>query len=315
MSKKIYPAISPYPGAKAGYVGEVIAGILPTEKDGIIKYYDVFGGMANIILHKAPHLEEYYNDLNKKLTTLMLVLSDEELSKQLFERMVDTIPYYSQSGFDYAQFASNHMLDPESEFMQEYAYNHELDIVEKAAAVWRTLLMSFNGSMHHFTGIREVTEDGIEFEVKADHIKGNEVLVLQEQIQKKAIIPQRLKNVKILNESAFDLIPKVKNDDTALMVCDSPYTLQQRKGKKIYECDFTDEQQETYARLVYDSRAKVLVCGYNNEIYNGILLKPGGPCKWYKYKIADVAKTMSRSPIGKSKSRETEVIWTNWEIK
>ena len=53
MSKKLYPTISPYPGAKAGYVGEEIAEILPYE--GIKQYFEVFGGMANIILHKAPH--------------------------------------------------------------------------------------------------------------------------------------------------------------------------------------------------------------------------------------------------------------------
>ena len=40
MSKKLYPTISPYPGAKAGYVGEVIAEILPYE--GIKQYFEVF---------------------------------------------------------------------------------------------------------------------------------------------------------------------------------------------------------------------------------------------------------------------------------
>lgn len=171
MSKKIYPAISHYPGAKAGYVGEVIAEVLPYK--GIERYYDVFGGMANIILHKSPHPEEYYNDLNKKLTTLMLVLSDEKLSQELFERMLNTIPYYSQSGFDYAQFVSNHMLDPKSDFMQQYPYKrlsddvNIVDTVEKAAAVWRTLLMSFNGSMKHFTGIQEIPiKDGNEFLIR-----------------------------------------------------------------------------------------------------------------------------------------------------
>ena len=86
MSKKLYPTISPYPGAKAGYVGEVIAEILPYE--GIKQYFEVFGGMANIILHKAPHPEEFYNDLNQKLTTLMYVLSDGTLSNQLFQLML-----------------------------------------------------------------------------------------------------------------------------------------------------------------------------------------------------------------------------------
>ena len=65
---------------------------------------------------------------------------------------------------------------------------------------------------------------------------------------------------------------------------------------------------------IYDSRAKILVCGYDNEIYNGILLNPNGAHKWYKYVVADVAKTMSRSLIGESKSRATEIIWTNWPV-
>lgn len=315
MSNRTYPAIAHYPGAKSGYVGRIIAEILPTKEDGIIKYYDVFGGMANIILHKAPHPEEYYNDLNQKLTTLMLVLSDEELSKQPFERMLNTTEYYNQSGFDYAKFASKYMLDPDSEFMRNYAYNHKLDSVEKAAAVWRTLLMSFNGSMQYFTGIRETTTDGIEFNIKADHLKGNEVLVLQEQIQKKHEIPERLKNVNILNIDAFKLIKLVKDDDTALMVCDSPYTFNERTSKTLYEHEMSDDKQKKYVKLLYDSRAKVLVCGYDNDIYDNVLLKPNGPFKWYKYEIAEVAKSMSRSSIGQMKSRATEIIWTNWEIK
>lgn len=321
MSNKIYPAISPYPGAKAGYVGEVIAEILPQPSNGIVKYYEVFGGMANILLHKAPHPEEYYNDLNQKLTTLMLVLSDEKLSKQLFKIMLDTPVYYNQGGFDYAKFASNYMLDPNSEFMKNYAYNlnnedkdPRLNIVEKAAVVWQSLLMSFNGSMRGFTGIRVNTEDGIEFKVKAGHLKGNESLALQEKLINKLDIPKRLKNVNILNMNAFELIDTVKEDDTALMVCDSPYTKKQMTSKVIYECEFSEEDQYRYARLLYDSRAKALVCGYDNEIYNGILLNPDGPYKWYKYEVAEVAKTMSRGSIGQMKSKATEIIWTNWKI-
>lgn len=319
MSKKLYPAIAPYPGAKSGYVGQAIAEILPTKDDGIVKYYEVFGGMANILLHKAPHPEEYYNDLNKKLTTLMEVLSDEVMSQQLFNIMLDTTAYYSQSGFDYAQFASKHMLDPNSAFMKEYtdpntcSYN-QLDKVEQAALVWQTLLMSFNGSMRTFTGVRETTTDGINFDVKYDHLKGNEALVLEEQIQMKHDIPARMKNVTIFNKNAFDLIADVKKDSTALMVCDSPYTKKQMASKVIYECEFSDDDQKRYANLVYDSRAKVLVCGYNNNIYNSILLKPNGSHKWYRYTVAQVAKSMSRGPIGQMRSTATEVIWTNWKV-
>lgn len=312
MSKNIYPAISPYPGAKAGYVGQVIAEILPYE--GIKQYFEVFGGMANIILHKSPHPEEYYNDLNKKLTTLMYVLSDETMSQQLFQLMLNPEEYYNQSGFDYAKFASNHMLSPDSEFMKEYAYNHELSTVEKAAQVWRTLLMSFNGSMQNFKGPREVTKDGIHFEVKDDHIKGTEALNLEHQLLKKINIPQRMQNVTILNVDAFKLIDEMKPYDDVLMVCDSPYTKKQMGSKVIYECEFSEADQYRYMNLIYDSHAKILVCGYSNEIYDGVLLNPSGLHKWYKYEIAEVAKTMSLKALDEMKSRATEVIWTNWKI-
>lgn len=312
MSKKLYPTISPYPGAKAGYVGEVIAEILPYE--GIKQYFEVFGGMANIILHKAPHPEEFYNDLNQKLTTLMYVLSDGTLSNQLFQLMLNPTEYYNQSGFDYAKFASEHMLSPDSDFMKEYAYNHELTTVEKAAQVWRTLLMSFNGSMERFKGLREVTEDGINFELKGNHIKGTEALTLEYQLLKKQGISQRLKNVTILNVDAFKLIADMKIYDDVLMVCDSPYTLERRNGVPIYECDFDDNDQRRYMNLIYDSRAKILVCGYPSELYDNILLNSNGPYKWYRYEIAEVAKTMSISAKGGTKNRETEVIWTNWKI-
>lgn len=292
----LYPAIAPYPGAKAGYVGQVIAEILPY--DGITQYYEVFGGMANILLHKKPHPEEFYNDLNEKLVTLLAVLSDEAASKELFRRMMNTTEYYNQSGFDYAQFASKHMLNSESQFMQEYAFNHNLDMIQKAAEVWKTLLMSFNGSMSHFKQVRT----------------GTEALTLEYQLQKKLEIPERLKNVRILNEDAFQLIERMKSYPDVLMVCDSPYTKKQMGSKVIYECEFSQEAQYKYVNLVNDSKAKILLCGYDNEIYNSVLLNPDNPHKWYEYAVADVAKTMSVSAIGATKSRATEVIWTNWPV-
>lgn len=313
MSKRLYPVISPYPGAKAGFVGQVIAEVLPYK--GIKQYFDVFGGMANIILHKAPHPEEYYNDLNQKLTTLMYVLSDETMSMQLFKLMANAKPYYCQSGFDYAKFASNHMLSPDSDFMQEYPeYYSKLSTVEKAALVWRTLLMSFNGSMQNFKGEKEITEDGIEFKTKGDHVKGNEHEKLEDQIKNKFEIPQRLKNVTILNVDAFKLIEEMKPYDDVLMVCDSPYIIKSSSVNKIYECAFSETDQYRYMNLIYDSRAKILVCGYPSKIYDDILLNPDGPHKWYRYEIAEVAKTMSIKVKGGAKTRETEVIWTNWKI-
>ena len=216
----LYPAIAPYPGAKAGYVGQVIAEILPY--DGITQYYEVFGGMANILLHKKPHPEEFYNDLNEKLVTLLAVLSDEAASKELFRRMMNTTEYYNQSGFDYAQFASKHMLNSESQFMQKYAFNHNLDMIQKAAEVWKTLLMSFNGSMSHFKQVRT----------------GTEALTLEYQLQKKLEIPERLKNVRILNEDAFQLIERMKSYPDVLMVCDSPYTKKQMGSKVFMNVNF-----------------------------------------------------------------------------
>ena len=292
----LYPAIAPYPGAKAGYVGQVIAEILPY--DGITQYYEVFGGMANILLHKKPHPEEFYNDLNEKLVTLLAVLSDEAASKELFRRMMNTTEYYNQSGFDYAQFASKHMLNSESQFMQKYAFNHNLDMIQKAAEVWKTLLMSFNGSMSHFKQVRT----------------GTEALTLEYQLQKKLEIPERLKDVRILNEDAFQLIERMKSYPDVLMVCDSPYTKKQMGSKVIYECEFSQQAQYKYVNLVNDSKAKILLCGYDNEIYNSVLLNPDNPHKWYEYAVADVAKTMSVSSIGATKSRATEVIWTNWPV-
>lgn len=292
----LYPAIAPYPGAKAGYVGQVIAEILPY--DGITQYYEVFGGMANILLHKKPHPEEFYNDLNEKLVTLLAVLSDEAASKELFRRMMNTTEYYNQSGFDYAQFAIKHMLNSESQFMQKYAFNHNLDMIQKAAEVWKTLLMSFNGSMSHFKQVRT----------------GTEALTLEYQLQKKLEIPERLKDVRILNEDAFQLIERMKPYPDVLMVCDSPYTKKQMGSKVIYECEFSQQAQYKYVNLVNDSKAKILLCGYDNEIYNSVLLNPDNPHKWYEYAVADVAKTMSVSSIGATKSRATEVIWTNWPV-
>lgn len=38
------------------------------------------------------------------------------------------------------------------------------------------------------------------------------------------------------------------------------------------------------------------------------------PYKWYKYEIAEVSKSIAVTAIDGSKSRATEMIWTNWPV-
>lgn len=80
---------------------------------------------------------------------------------------------------------------------------------------------------------------------------------------------QRLKNAQIENIDALKLIERY-NDEKTLIYCDPPY-LQGLRKKNMYACEFTNEQHEEMLNVLVQTKSKVILSGYDNEMYNGIL--------------------------------------------
>lgn len=76
--------------------------------------------------------------------------------------------------------------------------------------------------------------------------------------------------VQIEHMDAFRLIERYNNSDT-LMYLDPPYLLSSRKGGKLYNHELDDAGQRSLLDLVTSSKAKIIISGYENDLYNASL--------------------------------------------
>jgi len=102
--------------------------------------------------------------------------------------------------------------------------------------------------------------------------------------------------VQIENRSVFELIPAY-NRENVLMYLDPPYLMETRTKKKMYKYELSDDEHEKLLKLITCSKAKIIISGYMNELYNYYL------SGWR------VEQTTALDQAG---NRKTEIIWMNY---
>lgn len=108
---------------------------------------------------------------------------------------------------------------------------------------------------------------------------------------------ERLKDAQIECKPALDVIGRF-NFKNALIYCDPPYLLETRFGKQ-YKQEMTRQQHEELLDVLLKSKAKVLISGYESDLYNDALKD------WHKEKIWSAARNSSK--------KKQEVLWMNFE--
>lgn len=108
----------------------------------------------------------------------------------------------------------------------------------------------------------------------------------------------RLKHVQIENRPALDVIRRF-NYENVFMYLDPPYVINSRVGKQEqYKNEMTDQDHEELLKGLLSSRAKIMISGYESEMYNDYLRG------WEKRIFS------SQAQMGK---RRQEVVWMNYE--
>lgn len=107
---------------------------------------------------------------------------------------------------------------------------------------------------------------------------------------------ERLKNAQIECTDAITLIERYNHKDT-LIYCDPPY-LQSLRKKKMYQNEMSDEAHELLIDVLLKSKAKIIISGYDNEMYNERL------SGW---------NTDEKPAMAQFGKRRTEKIWFNFE--
>lgn len=108
-------------------------------------------------------------------------------------------------------------------------------------------------------------------------------------------IAERLRMVQIENRPALEAIKRF-NHDGVFMYIDPPYLLGTRAGKQ-YKHEMTDAEHEEMLKELLQSKAKIMISGYESEMYNDYLKD------WDKKAFDSCAEH------GKPR---TEVVWMNY---
>ena len=109
-------------------------------------------------------------------------------------------------------------------------------------------------------------------------------------------IAERLRKVQIENRPALEVIKRFDHPDVFIYI-DPPYLPEVKTGK-LYRHEMTGEEHEELLETVLGSRAKIMISGYDSDMYNSRLKG------WIKESF------MSCAEHGKPRK---EAVWMNYE--
>ena len=257
-----------YPGAK-WTIAKWIIEHFPENYESMT-YCEPFFGSGSVFFNKRRSIVETINDLDMDVVNLFKAARDnpDELIRKL-----ELTPW---SRSEYAEAYDRDGLD-DIERARRFIVKMWQGIGSKTAdkTGWRNNIKGSNGNVARFhqsllVDIKKVTD-------RLKHSSGN-------------------KTVQIENQNAFQLIERY-NRENVLMYIDPPYVMSTRNNR-IYKHEFDDSDHERLLDLLNESKAKIVLSGYDCELYQEKL------SHWKRYSI------MSQTEFAKKKE---EVIWLNYE--
>lgn len=268
------------------------------KKNSCIKYYGGKGGMLNKIYEFFPQeydtfLEPFcgsavvsinqpqekcnciINDLNRNVYSLFKVLTNEILFNE-FKNKCD-LTYYNE---DIRQECVNLLVD------------ENLSVMDRAYSFFVVNRMSFNGigafSVNRCIR-RNMSKSVSDFLSTVDGLYD---------------LHQVLSKMVICNQDGIKLIEKHNSNNTFIYL-DPPYHHSTRTSTR-YDIDMDDDGHRLLLNTIVESKSKILLSGYDNDLYETILVKENG---WNKHSFE--VKTTSGNFKPKTK---LETVWFNYNL-
>jgi DNA adenine methylase len=166
------------------------------------------------------------------------------------------------------------------------------DPVARAAAFFTFCRLSRSGMMKTFTStVRTRLRGGRNDAVNAwwNAVDGLEA------------VHRRLKDVFILNRPALDVI-RSEDGPATLFYCDPPYLQETRTAKDVYRFEETEAGHRELLDLLRSVKGKVMLSGYPSALYDEKL------ADWNRHEF----DLPNNAAGGKTKGRESEVVWCNF---
>lgn len=254
-----------YPGSKWNIASQIIE-LIPKHHS----YVEPFFGSGAVLFNKVPSDIETINDLDSDVTNLFRCI---QKASERMARLVMTTPF------------SREEYDSQFEIPEGAIYN---DSFHRAAGF---LIRCWQGHVYRTNGYKVGWKNDVVGREKS-YALWNWYRLPEWIID----IAERLRMVQIENRPALEVIERF-NYHNVFMYIDPPYLLETRRGKQ-YKHEMTDKEHEELLVAAVDSKAKIMISGYESEMYNDYLKD------WHKYTFNSCAEH--------GKPRE-EVIWMNYQ--
>lgn len=260
-------AVFRYPGSKWS-IAEWIISHFPDGYENMV-YLEPFLGSGAVFFNKRPGIVETINDLDGDVVNLFYVLRERP---EDLKRVLELTPY-SREEYDKSFEDCEDPLEKARRFMVKTTQAIGAKLGHGKCG-WRNhKSMKIGGTACKWGGITETID------AAASRLRGTTTNLVQ-----------------IEHMDAFRLIERY-NTPEALIYIDPPYVRSSRKSGALYRHEMTDEDQKRLLELIVKSRAKIIISGYDNELYKKAL------DSW------QIDSTMSQTTSSKM---ACEKIWMNY---
>lgn len=234
-------------------------------------YLEPFVGSGAVFFNKSPGAVETINDLDSNIVNLFRVLRERP---EDLKRGIELTPYSREECIN--AMASFEHPDP-VEMARRYLVRVMQCVGSKSNArgSWRIEPRPYpGGAAKKWCDMPALIDEAVE------------------RLRSK---PGNL--VQIEHNDALDLIQRFNSPD-CLMYLDPPYLRSTRKSGALYRHEMDLDSQKNLLSLITQSRAKIIISGYENDLYDAAL------ADWHK------DSTMSQTT---SAEMAMETIWINYD--
>ena len=234
-------------------------------------YLEPFVGSGAVFFNKRPGAVETINDLESEIVNLFQVLRDQP---DELKRVLDLTPY-SREEYDRSFEPCDEPVEKARRYMVKttQAIGAKLQGTQKCG--WRNhKQMRIGGTACKWGGISDTVD------LAAARLRSDTTHLVQ-----------------IEHMDALKLIERYNNHDV-LMYLDPPYLRSTRRSGALYNHEMDEAGQVLLLDAITKSRAKIVISGYESDLYNRRL------AGWYK------DSTQSQTT---SAELATEIIWMNYE--
>ncbi len=263
-------------GGKA-YLASKIVQYFPPHQN----YVEPYAGGLSVLLRKNPdNISEVVNDIDQALTNFWATMRDEAKFKQ-FQRLVEATNFSERTWKQATQ-----IIDEATEYTT----------VGHAWAFFVNCRLSLAGRLDSFAPI---TKNRLRRRMN------EQVSAWLSAIEGLAEVHARLKRVVVLDHQHAPDVIRTFDMPHTLFYLDPPYYHPTRTAIDVYKHEMTKEQHEELLGTIKTVKAKVMISGYESDLYNDALTG------WDKR----VFECPNNAAGGLEKRRMFEVIWANYDLE